>query len=45
MIHRRLKEDDHRGVGEPLDEKNAWNKKGLVQRVRHWIVFHDNSET
>lgn len=44
MVHRRLKKDDHKGVGEPLNEKNQWNSNGLVQRVRHWIVFHDNAQ-
>lgn len=44
MVHRRLLFDDHRGVGEALDEKNQYNKQGLEQKVRHWIVFSNSQE-
>jgi len=30
MIHRRLLRDDRRGMNEPLNEVNSWNKEGLV---------------
>jgi hypothetical protein len=41
MIHRRLIEDDSRGVGEPLNESEVINGRtvGLTQSVKHWIVF------
>lgn len=38
MIHRRILEDDDRGVNEPLDETEA-DGSGLKQRVRHCVVF------
>lgn len=38
MIHRRLLQDDGRGVGEPLNELDA-DKQGLRQTFRHYIVF------
>lgn len=46
MIHRRLLYDDARGVGEPLDETETYDKKvGLEQRVRHFIVFENANTT
>lgn len=43
MIHRRLLEDDARGVGEPLNETEPNDKsKGLIQNVRHFVVFGEN---
>jgi lysosomal alpha-mannosidase len=38
MIHRRLLDDDHRGVVEPLNEIEA-DGQGLRQTVRHALVF------
>ena len=42
MIHRRLLCDDHRGVGEPLNETGTTGL-GLVVRERHVLLF-DNLE-
>lgn len=43
MIHRRLLMDDARGVGEPLNETNPWDKsEGLWARMRHYVVFSNN---
>lgn len=45
MINRRLFYDDGRGVGEPLDERNAWNNdQGLWLKARHIISFTDNKD-
>lgn len=41
MIHRRLLMDDARGVGQPLNETES-DGKGLIQSVRHYIVFGNN---
>ena len=41
MIHRRLLEDDSKGVNEALNETSS-NGKGLTQRVRHYVVFGDS---
>lgn len=41
MVHRRTIADDARGVGEPLNE-GGLDGKGLVQIVRHFVVFGDN---
>lgn len=41
MIHRRLLVDDYRGVEEPLNELD-YDKKGLRQTLRHYVVFGDN---
>lgn len=38
MIHRRLLQDDGRGVEEPLNETGA-DREGLRQLVRHYVVF------
>jgi len=39
MIHRRLNNDDGRGVGEALNEKD-WDLKGMRQWVTHTLVFN-----
>ena len=39
MVHRRILNDDHRGVGEPLNE--TANGRGLVVRGRHWLFYSD----
>ena len=39
MIHRRLINDDARGVGEALNEKD-WDGKGMRQWVTHTILFN-----
>jgi hypothetical protein len=44
MIHRRLLNDDDRGVEEPLNETDA-DKNGLRQLVRHWVVFGNGYRT
>lgn len=41
MIHRRTLMDDARGVDEPLNETEI-DGKGLIQHVRHFIVFGEN---
>ena len=45
MIHRRLLADDWRGVGEPLNETECNGTIGLRQRMIHYLVFSDVSET
>lgn len=44
MLHRRLLEDDRRGMAEPLNE-TVNNGSGLVVRSKHFIVVdsHDNA--
>jgi hypothetical protein len=44
MLHRRLLQDDHHGVGEALNETGP-NGLGLVIRCKHWMTldFADNS--
>lgn len=44
MIHRRLLEDDGRGVEEPLNETDS-DKNGLRQTVRHYLVFGNEYRT
>ena len=44
MIHRRLVQDDGRGVEEPLNETDA-DKNGLRQSVRHYLVFGNEYRT
>eukprot|EP01017_Pseudomicrothorax_dubius_P003296 TRINITY_DN10438_c0_g1_i2.p1 TRINITY_DN10438_c0_g1~~TRINITY_DN10438_c0_g1_i2.p1 ORF type:complete len:232 (+),score=66.82 TRINITY_DN10438_c0_g1_i2:60-755(+) len=44
MIHRRLLADDARGCKEPLNEKD-YDGKGLRERVRHFIVPDETTET
>ncbi|XP_063677322.1 lysosomal alpha-mannosidase-like isoform X2 [Bolinopsis microptera] len=39
MVHRRILNDDHRGVGEPLNE--TANGRGLIVRGRHWLFYSD----
>ena len=38
MVHRRLLDDDHFGVGEALDETQFG--KGLVAKGKHLLVIH-----
>ena len=40
MVHRRLLDDDHFGVGEALDETQFG--KGLVARGKHLLVIHQD---
>ena len=40
MVHRRLLDDDHFGVGEALDETQFG--KGLVARGKHLLVTHQD---
>ena len=40
MVHRRLLDDDHFGVGEALDEIQFG--KGLVARGKHLLVIHQD---
>ena len=42
MIHRRLLEDDVRGVWEVLNETQA-DGKGLTQKVRNYLLFGENN--
>jgi hypothetical protein len=44
MLHRRLLQDDHHGVGEALNETGL-SGKGLVIRCKHWMTldFPDSS--
>ncbi|RWS26131.1 lysosomal alpha-mannosidase-like protein, partial [Leptotrombidium deliense] len=44
MVHRRLLHDDGYGVVEPLNEKGI-DKKGLVIRGRHWLLFDSINQT
>ena len=44
MIHRRLLNDDWKGVNEPLNESEKNGTIGLTQRMKHWLVFADLSE-
>lgn len=44
MIHRRILVDDNRGVEEALNEKQRNGSEGLVQKVRHFLVF-DSKES
>jgi hypothetical protein len=43
MINRRLLADDARGVGEPLNEKDA-DQQGIRQTLRHNIIFGKGKE-
>ena len=45
MIHRRLLVDDRRGVGEPLNETEKNGTIGLTQKMRHYLVFSNLSDT
>lgn len=45
MIHRRILKDDWRGVGEPLSETELDGAIGLRQKMMHYLVFSDVSET
>ncbi|KAL4481724.1 hypothetical protein ABPG74_007813 [Tetrahymena malaccensis] len=46
MIHRRLLNDDNRGVTEPLNELEPGKlNSGLTQKVRHYLVFEEGDET
>lgn len=45
MIHRRLLVDDWRGVGEPLNETEKNGTIGLTQRMKHYLVFSNVSDT
>lgn len=45
MIHRRILNDDWRGVGEPLNETEHNGTIGLTQRMKHYLVFSDVTET
>ena len=38
MIHRRLMEDDRRGVAEPLNEKGL-DGEGLTTYTTHYLLF------
>jgi len=38
MVHRRLTEDDSRGVGEALNEKDS-DGNGLRALLKHWLIF------
>ena len=40
MVHRRLLDDDHFGVGEALDETQFG--KGLVAKGKHLLVIHQD---
>ena len=42
MVHRRMRFDDHRGVGEPLNEPGV-DGLGLIIRGSHWIVAAPNA--
>jgi len=43
MIHRRILEDDSRGVGEPHNETGL-NGAGLIVRGKHWVSMGKKSE-
>lgn len=43
MLHRRMLNDDSRGVGEALNETD-WDGQGLRQWVTHTILFNKPGE-
>jgi len=39
MIHRRILIDDLRGMGEPLNETDSYDDKGMRATLRHTVSF------